>query len=70
LVKDATLDGEALNVFAGSKENVFKKEWKREPWDMHCMRINKINKFCKKDNKASAILHGGGFFKTKGPCRL
>jgi hypothetical protein len=25
LVKDATLDREALNVFAGSKENVFKK---------------------------------------------
>jgi hypothetical protein len=41
-----------------------------EPRDMHCMRIIKINKFCKKDNKASAILHGGGFFKTKGPCRL
>jgi alpha-amylase len=32
LVKDATLDGEALNVFGGNKENVFKKEWKMEPW--------------------------------------
>jgi hypothetical protein len=31
LVKDATLDREALNVFGGNKENVFKKEWKMEP---------------------------------------
>lgn len=31
-IKDASLAGEPLNVFGGSKEAILNKEWKIEPW--------------------------------------
>jgi glycosidase len=31
-VTDATLGGQPLNVFMGSKEEVLNKDWKMEPW--------------------------------------
>lgn len=40
LVKDATLDGEAMNVFGGNKETVYNKEWKIEPWGYAVYEFN------------------------------
>ncbi|MCU0389405.1 MAG: alpha-glucosidase C-terminal domain-containing protein, partial [Chitinophagaceae bacterium] len=31
-ITDATLGGQPLNVFMGSKEDILNKDWKMEPW--------------------------------------